>query len=376
MIHLFNKIYIKGDHQYKVERDSIVISPSYGAQGVLAGKFTQLVNKPVIGTVYYQGKTYQQIIDDQCNGDDQVFFRFLLDRDPTKRLTIYANVETALYLLTRFYKTVFPGLTANTYAKLMRLVFARTYNVFGAGFLAFTKIAPNHTAEYRAASEKILGNEAQLKANWAAAKPWKIRMEDLYAVQKGLGVEFQLATYLTNPVWSQRISFERKTVMMVKKGLLHDYILDAKSILVSSFMNLKALEPTANFDPMVNTMEDFVAQFPMYRFVLDDKFLPDNYEYVWRTYNLNDLVTARRNMYALVETDTVKVHAGIGDALFKKNLSLKDILDYELSTPATKVLWAKDDYDEVVNSYTIDLILDALRNNNLVSIKDLAVAGD
>jgi len=81
-------------------------------------------------------------------------------------------------------------------------------------------------------------------------------------------------------------------------------------------------------------------------------------------------------MYALVETSAVKDHPGIGDALFVKNLTLQNILDYELSTPSTKVLWAKDDYDEVVNSYVVDYILNALRANNFDNIKELAVAGD
>lgn len=373
MIHLFKKIYLKGDHQYKAERNCIIISPMYGRVGFIQGKFTDLANSRDFGDVFFQATSYDDLVNRVMEGDKDKLFRFLLDYPLDDRLTIYADVPTMYKLVTKFYKTVFPTMSENTFVMLVKFAFMRINYLFGAGFLPFVKLTDAQTSDYKKAANDILADTATIKAEWQTTKPWNLKKADHNVIMKHISVEFQLATYLTNPSWSYRHEFERKVVDMVKKGMLHDYVLDTKSMLTSSFINLKALEPTAAFNPMVNTMEDFVAQFPMYKFALDDKFAPDNADYIWRAYNLAELVTARRKMYALTETTSGQEQPGVADELFKKNLSMKDILDYEMTTPHTKILWTKNSYNEVVNSYLVDYILDAKRNNNLDAIKDIAL---
>ena len=135
MIHLFNKIYLKGDHQIKLSRDRIVISPTYGGVGMYTTKFTTLVNKETPGEIQYSVRSLQELLDQHFNGSMDGFFRFLAGWNSSKRLTIYADIPTMIEIASVFYKTLFPKMTADGYVCLIRLILMRITYMFGAGFL-------------------------------------------------------------------------------------------------------------------------------------------------------------------------------------------------------------------------------------------------
>ena len=372
MIHLFNKIYLKGDHQIKLSRDRIVISPTYGGVGMYTTKFTTLVNKETPGEIQYSVRSLQELLDQHFNGSMDGFFRFLAGWNSSKRLTIYADIPTMIEIASVFYKTLFPKMTADGYVCLIRLILMRITYMFGAGFLTFTKIPEFQAKEYRLAAVALLENVSDLKTKWTTIKPFRLSLKLREQIVSGISVEFQLATYLLDPTWRFKVPFEKKALTMVKKLLLHDFMLDVNGVLLQNFVTLGALEPQANFNPLTDTLEDFVTKCPDYKFLIDEQFLPDNADKIWLAYDVTKLAAIRNKMYAQADLQN-NAYVHLTTPVWKRNVTFADVITYELSTNHTKLLFKHDNYAEVVNSYLIDLLLNAKRQGDTTFLKQFAL---
>lgn len=368
MIHLFNKIHIKGDHQVKFERDRIVISPTYGSVGVIGDTFSTVVNDRPAGKIFYSTNTYGELISKHFNGDENAFFAFLVNYDPTKRLTLYVDLPTMFYIVTKFYKTIMPNLSVELFVKLIKLIFLRINYIFGVGFLPFLKLPATIAQEYRVASMNILDDIDQIIQQWNTTTPWSMTRAMKDKVAKGISVEFQLATYFAKQQWMYRAQFEQKTLRMVRKQLIHDFILDIKHTILASFVNLKVLEPTANFDPFVNTLDDFIAQFPQYKFLTDNNFSPENIDYVYRTYNIGSLgeIAAKIDTFFLYDVDPRIIK------LLINNLTFDKLVEIDMMTTG-HYCYNIGEYQESINSYMIDFIIDMKKTNQQDVLQQLAI---
>lgn len=368
MFHLFNKVYLKGDHQIKMERDRIVISPTYAAVNVLTAKFASAANETSVGEVYFAGRTLKELVDNNFGGNESKFFAYLIAFDPSKRLTIYVDLPTMGYLVTRFYKTLFPKMSEETFIKLFKFVFLRINYIYGVGYLPFVKLPEIRAEEYRVQSADLVNNVETLKQHWATIKPWRMIRSQKDTIVKGAGVEYQLATHFTKDKWLGKQEFQDKIVVMMKKQIVHDYALDIKHRILSSFVNLKLLEPTATFDPFVNTIEDFIAQFPEYSFLTDDKFVPDNYEYVWKNYDMDVLLAVRNKFESFCPYQIVPQR----QEFLTNDLSFDKIINYEVGSQA-RYAFTADTYQETVNPYIIDYILEMKKANNLDALREFSL---
>lgn len=368
MIHLFNKIHLKGDHQVKYERDRIVISPMYGSLGVIDNSFVTMANDRKQGKVWYSATSYQQLIDTHFDNNENNFFTFLINYDPTKRLTLYVDIPTMLYILTKFYKTVLPKLDTETYGKLIKLIFLRINYIYGVGFLPFVKLPENIARDYRVQSMNVIDNITNIIQAWNSVTPWKITRDLRDKIVSNVSVEFQLAAYFAGINTSNTSKFKEKTVRMVKKQVIHDFVLDIKHTLLASFVNFDVLEPTANFDPFVDSLETFVTKFPKYKFLTDDKFTPENVDYVYRTYDMSELQQVANNVdkFLMYDVDPRIIKLLINTPTFEYLVN-DDLLTNGHYT------YNIGEYQESINCYIIDFVIDLYKKNQLDVLRQLAI---
>jgi len=367
MLHLFNKIYVKGDHLVKGSRDAIIISPTYGNVPFYTTKFSTRANNEKTGQLCYSATSLKELLDTHFGGSDAKFFNYLMKWPAEKRLTIYADLPTMVDIATRFFKTVFPKMTEDTYVVVMKLLLSRINYYLGGAVLPFVTLTEDQANSYRVETLQILEDVGGLRHRFQETARWRLTKVARDSIIRNCSVEYQLATYLTNPKWAHARAFEKKAVSMAKKQIIHEYALEIKGAIVRNFMNLIVLEPTATFNSLKDSLETFVQQFPQYAFVLDDGFVPDNAEHIWLKYNMEDLKT----VFDRVTHKFVFIAQDYTPLL--KKLTFEDVLKYELDRPYRCFLFNGDNYQETVNSYLIDYILNAYRMNQHEQIRQLAL---
>lgn len=355
MLYLFNKVYIKPDTHFSKSKNSVIVSPKVE----LLNKYPDLatINKFDFGTVHYYAASYAELLEKNFENDEHKFFMWLLAFDPTKRLIVFCDVDTFTRLTFRWYKTILVNMDSTEAVNLISLVFKRYAYQFGYPYTPFVRLTAEQAAVYKSVGQSMLDPQ-QISDKWAQTLPFDI---DPAQLATNAGIEFQLATYLANNTWQHKPELEAKVVMMVKKYTMR-LLIDVKQELLGRLAELPG------FDILNVSLLEYTAAHPEFSFLLDDNFLPDQYQYVYSTYNMADLVKTLfdqvERMYGSVDRAYLQEN-GFGNP----NPTLDDIVQIELNRPFATFYLGQWDYAMLINSYLLAYIFDLSRTNKVTTLK-------
>lgn len=355
MILLFNKVYLKLDHLIKPERDRIVVSPQYTGVSIVEGGFRNAANGVAHKPPLYEAGTYQQLIDEQFAGDDGKFLATLLQFPAGKRLTIYCDIPSMVTIASKFWKTLLPQLSADDYYRLVNFSASHIYEMFCVNKTSLLYLPEDQAQDTQAAIRKVFDDEQVIKDAWATITPFPCTRAQREAFTKSAGLEFQLPTLLVTPDWRYGFHARNRLVHLMNKEAIAEFVKDIKHIALSNIEMLHVLDPKAGpFNLEVDSLSRYVTMHPDYRFLVDDRFHPDNTDYVVQNYDL-DVLDVIRTKLVPVDYRT----ATMPGSLLKQNLSFEDIIEFERARPQGRHLAARGEYLEKVNPYMIDYVLRA-----------------
>lgn len=350
MLYLFNKIYLKPDTLFEKSKNSVIIS----SKSALLTQYPELddVNKIDFGTVHFNATSYTELLEKNFENDENKFFEWLLAFDPQTRLIVFCDAETLAHLTFKWYKTVLINMDSTEAINLISLVFKRYAYQFGYSYMPFVRLTTEQAAHFKSVGSSMLDPQT-IADKWSQTLPFDTNVAQLASI---VGIEFQLATYLTNNNWEHTAELESKIVMMVKKYTIRR-IIDMKQDLLSRLVELP------NFDILTTTLVEYVTDHTEYIFLLDNKFLPDQYEYVFSTYNMNELMDLFYDETGLdqLDRDYFENVAHWGNS----HVTLQHIVALELSRPFTTFYLGQWEYNLVINTYLLGYILNLARINDV-----------
>jgi hypothetical protein len=346
-----------------------VLSKTFGEVFISEPHIAHTTTKTEPVQAIMQSTSYDELVERVFGGDSNKLFRFLLEYDPTKRLTIYCDADATFEIMTRFWKTLYPRMTDDTFYLLLNFTFSYFIEMLGNKYSIFAKIHQNQADMVRTGYGYYLAdeNKQQVLDRWNSTTPWTITRTQREEVIKNASVELQLASVMTNPKWRYASTIRTKVVKMIKKELIHEFSHDVRYGVLLNLPNFKVLEPTTTFNIFTDTLTDLIAHHPQYRFIVDDNFIPDHADYVFANYDMPTLNIIRlKIMAAAIDIDW--------SPLMKNNLTFDDIINFELSTDTNKLFLSRGDYHESVNPYMINYIFNSMRSNSTSALAEFELA--
>ena len=364
MIHLFHKIYIDTDKLFKPSVNRIVISDVFGGFGEISSLALHQANGTVPKLPLLSAVSYESLIRDSFAGDDNKFFQYLMSCDPNEKVVIYCDAPTVLILITKFWRTLFGNWTADQYVTMVNYYLTVYQEMLGCGHTPFAKTSPAEATSMYTDYSAILHNNnvAELKERWANATPYRITRAQREDIVANTSIELQLASVLVNPNWRHGDVLKAKISRMMRKELIHEFLYNVRFVILDGLVNFNKLVPSTTFDATQHTVTDLVAMHPEYSFITDPKFHPDYIDYVFSTYDMNQL----RTIHELV-TSTRYAFEIDWAPLFIQTLSFDDAIAYEMERPMTRLFMRYGDYHEKTVPYIIDALIDAVRNNTITT---------
>lgn len=354
MIFLFNKVYLKLDHLIKTERDRIVVSPNYPGATIEDG-FRNVSNGVIHKQPLYTAPTYDDLITTYFAGDEGKFFTYLVQFPSSKRLTIYCDIPSMVTIASKFWKTLLPQLTSDDYYRLVNFFMSHLYELFCVNKSPLLRLPEDQAEATRVAIREVFDNEQVIKDQWNGVTAFPCTRTQRETLNKTAGLEFQLPTLLATPNWRYAIHARNRIVYLMNKEAIAEFVRDVKHIALSNIEVLNALDSTVTaFDVENDSLATYVAQHPIYQFLNDDLFHPDNTEYIVQNYDLSTLDTLRSK---LIPVD-YKVRTMRGP-LLKTGLTFEDIIEFERDHSQGLYLAHRGEYLEKVNPFMIDYALRA-----------------
>lgn len=368
MIHLFNKIYLKSDKLLKISRSRIVISQEFGRYGVIPSTAMHELSGASPIPAIYTHKSYDEFMRTEFGFNEKAFLDVLLNWNPDERLTIYCDADALLTIITKFWKTIYPSWTEDFYVKMINYTLSYFVEVLSTSRTLGGNITQDN-ADDVFNSYKVFFDEENLpalKQRWKNANPWLVTKEQKLYIHERIGMELQLANVLVSPGWRYANVFKDKLVRSVKKEFITEFLSNMRAVILKSLVNFKWLEPNTNFDILKHDLHDLIEMHPKYRFLNDPQFTPDNVDYIYSHYDMAVIRSINEKLWNHpfgFEIDW--------SPLIKQDLSYEDILNFEMSRPLNRLLLRYGDYYETVNSYLLDDLLDAARDDKMYQFTPL-----
>lgn len=389
MQHLFNRIYVAPIHRVEQqEKDSAAIFLTdnpivLDALALQVGDDTltrlQQVRFSIeVGDLLFYATSYDAMLVERFNGNENEFFQFLMYTWPTSRkLVIYADLPQVERLLIRWFKTILPNATKESVFTLLRLIslreqllvhnhkpsFAvpvdRVYNLDFAGTLTFT----------------------YSDALWTSTQSFAYNATD----NNVLGLEFLLATYLFKKLknedtsrWMGTSPLTEKVMRFVKKRLVYS-LLDDKDGIVQSLHHAKELFGVDLDITDPAAVQAFVATNPKYSWLFDNSFKPDNYQTVWATNNIAEVFATGNELIRKIDKEVGVYNADRHEVLkqvFKNNVTLEDVIAVETAVHFSCLILAAEVTDKSLNRYLLDYIFHLYTAQDIANLHKLSVEYD
>jgi hypothetical protein len=362
MLHLFDNIYVKADKLFLGFQKRIVISEEFGDFHELPCVGLHEINETTPILPLLHATSYQKLLDTQFGGSDDKFFQYLLGLPPDDRIVIYCDPAATLTIATKFWKTLYPTMSADMYIELINYHFTYQLEILGIGYLAFTKIRPEDAIDIYDAYLQMLSpdNVENLTTLWGQTTPWRTTAAQRDRIIRNTSIELQLASTMVNPQWKYASETRNKIAHMMKNELIREYVYNIRFTILHALVDFKIIEPTTTFDIFQHSVDDLVLMHPEYKFLTDPRFLPKEVDYVFSTYDMETLRQINNKVIATRYNFEIN-----WDPLFKQDLSYEDIIAYELESPTTRLLFRYGDYKEYVIPYIVDALLDGLRDGTI-----------
>lgn len=256
MIHLFKKVYIASEHQISLEYDRIVVSETHGVD------LRHSAKEVYEGVLIHFAKNIDELLS-KVSSWEQLFDLINNHVSSTdKKVIIYCDDNALLVMLTVWFKNLLPNSTKQSIESLIKgLIF--TYNIYKAKL---------NSGQIEAKYDVI---DADLEV--ALEKYSNLTVDIPQALKETSGVEFLLATYLSNGQMKDHLKNSLK--VLIRKDL-EKYLLEVKEIflvhiLTRRFTKNLGLDKKYTYDNMFEILKD---QSPIAQLFLSDRLW--NFKYM------------------------------------------------------------------------------------------------
>lgn len=364
MIYLFNKVHLKPlalfDNNNKISR--IIIGNNCTQVNDTSEK---ILIEQMYGELLFSEKDYSILIEKHFNNSDSSFISWLLHFNPDVRLELYVNNLDFLNFLIRWYKTFLINITPETAYFIFKLIYNRANNILGMPYTSQSYFTNN---DERVCTElaKTIPDKDTFISKWNDSIIFDICDEEKKKIIQSFAIEFQIPTIeLHNGNYQYCSANKKKIVNMAKKWHI-TMLMDTKS------MSLIRLSLLPDFDVQKDTIREWVKRHPEYKFLDDSNFHEDNFEYIHNTYDIAELTKTyiaqmQRFEYQNVERIVSDFH------FFKTNLTYEEVMDAEIKSIYDRQILTRWEYNNHINVYILDVVLNAIRNNDKNLLTELSV---
>lgn len=359
MLHLFNKIYIKPDVNFAKSKHSIILSPKHVSWTEFDESYGA-ANQQLFGDVHFTANTYTDLIDRHFNGSHDEFFVWLLNFDSSIRLVIYCEQQSFNEIVLRWIKTILPRASSQTLYNVCKIIYQRYAYTWGYPYLPFVRLSREESKTYKQLGMSLPDFDTANRL-WNNVN-YKYNVSNL---ADKCGVEFQLATYAYNPSWEYAPHLQQKLSAMMMKYHVR-LLIDMKQDL----LNHVGVLP--DYDCFHQTLDQYVQTNPQYRFLTDDNFLPDQWEYVCANYDVDRL---RQMFFDFIGQHYITtIPVWFKDTFLKRDITIEHFMEAEQSTEFGTAVLGQWDYANLVNVPLVNYIIANLNNQPLLS--ELSLLGE
>lgn len=354
MMYLFNNVYLTPDKTVNLrpEDDCGFVSQRMVGSSFHADNFFARLYNVHFKAPLFAVHSYEELLFKMFDGKEQGLFELFMQPRET-RLVIMCDEESMYRITMQALKTMLPNATADTGWTIMKQFYLPYYYMHDSGLVSY--IGPN---DFQQVYMGLLAHQDTFKREWVKQTPWTLNARQRERLQQTAGVELQTATYMANAKWKFAREYKAKVVAFAKKALLQMLVNDLRQKLLDGFVDIGRLNPA--FDPLDPTVLEKVAADPVYRFLVDPQFTPNNIDYVFNNYDMAALHTLFQQ-YAPLRAFNLNDFS----LLAKENdLTFEDVLAHEMAAACGRRLLGADiNYKNTVNIYLLDMIFDSCKND-------------
>lgn len=363
MIYLFNKIHLKPlalfDNQNKISR-IILTDEVDNISEISEVNLIQLTH----GDIYFKEHNYADLLSKFFNGSDSEFVSFLSCLRPDVRLEIYMNNDDLMSFLMTWYKTFLPNISPSTTYMVFKLVYARASNIIGFPYTTQAHFVERDARVCKALADSMVDKETFVQ-RWNAAETLQLQDAVFEDIRRSLAIEFQIPTITRLDDYVYAEENKNKVALMGKKWHM-SMLGDLKH------MALRQLSLLPDFDVQKDIVQDWVLRHPEYSFLDDDDFIEDNVNTIYATYDMEVVKQAyidqmKRFDYINVERIVKEFH------FFKTDLSYYDVMNTELASTYDRHILNRWEYNNTINVYLLDVVLNAIRADDKQLLRELSV---
>lgn len=364
MLFLFNKVYLKTDHLFRSDRDRITISPRL-TPDVAVGTIRHIVDGVTAVAPTFHASSYQHLIATHFNGNDDDFFTFLCNYPAHKRLTVYCDVQSMVHIASKFWKTLLPRASAETFWFLLDSALSQMLETLTLHRSTESFLSDKQAYELKCEIEDILADRQSLENMWSTLVGYTCNRARREMLLRECGVELQLATTLLNPTWRYGAALREKVVKMAHKRYVHDLTTDLKSALLMNIDRLSELNAAYQFDPLYDDLYLFVAEHPAMAFLVDDMFTPEHLAYVMSTYDLSSLAALHVQTHAEIVSPEEDL------SILLQPLTFERLIDLHVSNKYGPVVAYGNEYREKVNARVVNAVIASAQTTDRTLLKQL-----
>jgi hypothetical protein len=296
--------------------------------------------------------SYHDLVETTLQGKEQALFDLFMQKREG-RLVIICDDAAMLTIALKVMKSILPNASVDTGFTVLKYMYLPYYYLHDSGLVSY--VGPT---DFQLLYTNLLVQETEVKRLWAKTTSWKLTQRQREKVQQTAGVEFQTSTYLANPNWRQAATYKHKVVTFAKKSLLAMLVNDLRQKILDGFVDIEKIDPMVN--PLDRNVVQQVLNNETLKFLVDPSFTPNNWKYVFTTYDISTLHT-------LFQTYAPQRAFNLNDfsLLAKENdLMFEDVLTHEMqSVCGRKLLGADNNYKNTVNVYLLDMMFDLYKND-------------
>lgn len=359
MQYLFNKTYLMLDNMFEQATPNVLISPVVDITPTDA--FNAALIEIDMGEVLLSAPSFEQAVE--AAGSEQQLFDLIANHDETQRLYIYASPEAYLTIMIKWYKALLVNLNADTAYTLFMLILYRMRYTFGYNYAPRKLLTPEAASQYWFLAS-YLPAKADFEELWNNTVPFDMSTKGRdYFVQR-CGVEYQLATYFTNPLWEHKHVLETKLVGFVKSMTINMF----EDMIDTTVMRALRLP---GFDIHTQTIEDWIVTNPQFSYLIDTKLNSDNLEYVYNTYgtNIRELFAQSIELAGFdPDFNTIDNVMMVG-----QEITIDRVIDVELTACPYSILIATSKRAQSVDTYVLNRLYEERRKGNNAFAQKLAL---
>lgn len=359
MFHLLNRTYLDLSASLENTVDCIVISKD-------VAKYP-FVPDPTIyhgRTLYHVVSSYDELINDHFNGNEDALFNFLVAVPYTDRFTLYADPAAFEKILVKWLKTILGNATNDELYIAYRLTLLKLKMIH-------SQISHSPQDRKDAYDSLVILDRAAWDTAHATTLAYSFTDSSF---KTNLSLEWLLADWLNDENSLYATEFKSRVEKIAWKSIGWE-INELKRNLMNALFDLDTLWPTdfvTELDFATADFADVVAAKPELSFLQDMSCSAHDLTSL-QGYDINTLTTLWYNYMDGTGTDDAHIRAFFPYVTAGGTLDVKGLVEYDRDLKFGTQLFARTEYRQKMNPMLISYFYHLSRNNDATTLAKFAL---